>query len=204
MKYGFYDDSDGRWIQKEPSLDIMYSRKIDGLPLSYRAEGEFGHWRQNNISSTHQEYEFKLYHDPILMGKYLLFLDTGYKITSDDAKNVDYGETTVRGFNYNALLGREFNERVAAYVGYSYDKNNSKNSIFDFDLDDYSKKIQAGASYWLTKKDRVVVGVKWNAENHNVEDVDYYWYHDLHCSQAILRWRGKRNKLEVRWEFVPW
>ena len=47
-------------------------------------------------------------------------------------------------------------------------------------------------------------GVKINADNHKVEDVDYYWYHDLHCSQAVLRWRGKRRKLEVHWEFVPW
>jgi len=204
VKYGFYDDSDARWIQKEPSLDIWYSKHIGGLPLSYKVEGEFGHWRQNSIASTHQEYEFKLYHDPINIGKYLLFVDTGYKITKDNAKNVDNGNTTVRGFNYNILLGREFNERLAAYVGYSYDKNNSTNSLFDFDLDDYSRKFQAGVSYWLTPKDRVVVGVKWNADKNTVEDVDYYWYHDLHCSQAVLRWRGKRKKLEVHWEFVPW
>lgn len=204
LKYGFYDDSDARWIQKEPSIDILYGRRIGDSPLSYRVEGEIGHWRQNSIASTHQEYEFKLYHDPINIKKYFLVLDTGYKITKDDAKNVPNGKTTVRGFNYNALLGREFDERTAAYIGYSYDKNNSRNSLFDFDLDDYSRKFQAGVSYWLTPKDRVVVGVKWNADNHNVEDVDYYWYHDLHCSQAILRWRGKRKKLEVRWEFVPW
>lgn len=204
VKYGFYDDNDARWIQKEPSLDIWYGRHIEGSHLSYKLEGEFGHWRQNSIASTHQEYEFKLYHDPINVGKYLLFLDTGYKITKDDAKNVDKGESTVRGFNYNILLGREFNERLAAYAGFSYDKNTSKNSVFDFDLDDYSRKFQTGVSYRLTPKDRVVVGVKWNADKHTVEDVDYYWYHDLHCSQAVLRWRGKRNKLEVRWEFVPW
>ncbi|MBR0061881.1 MAG: LPS-assembly protein LptD, partial [Selenomonadaceae bacterium] len=74
----------------------------------------------------------------------------------------------------------------------------------DFNRDDYSRKFQAGVSYWLTPKDRVVIGVKWNADNHSVEDVDYYWYHDLHCSQAVVRWRGKRKKLEVHWEFVPW
>lgn len=204
LKYGFYDDSDARWIQKEPSLDIIYGKYIGKSPVRYSIEGEVGHWRQDSVASTHQEYEFKLYHDPIALGKYLLFVNTGYKITKDNAKNVTKGDTTVRGFNYNILLGREFNERLAAYVGFSYDKNNSANSLFDFDMDDYSKKIQAGASYWLSPKDRVVVGVKWNADKHTVEDVDYYWYHDLHCSQAVLRWRGKRHKLEVHWEFVPW
>ena len=204
LKYGFYDDSDARWIQKEPSLDLLYGRNIKGLPLSYSLEAEYGHWRQRAISSTHQEYEAKLYHDPIYIGKYMLFMSTSYKITKDDAKNVPNGETTVHGMNWNLLLGREFNERLAAYVGYSYEKNNSKNSVFDFDLDDYSKKLQAGISYAFTPKDRIVVGYKMNVDNHKMDDIDYYWYHDLHCSQMVLRWRGKHKKLEVHWEFVPW
>ena len=204
VKYGFYDDSDARWIQKEPSVDLFYGRNIKGLPLSYSLEAEMGHWRQNAVSSTHSEYEAKLYHDPIYIGRYMLFMNTGYKITKDDVKNTGGGDTTVRGMNWNLLLGREFNERVAAYVGYSYEKNNSKNSVFDFDLDDYSKKLQAGISYAVTPKDRIVIGYKMNVDNHKMDDLDYYWYHDLHCSQAILRWRAKHKKLEVHWEFVPW
>ena len=204
VKYGFYDDSDARWIQKEPSLDVIYERHFKTLPLGYTLEGEIGHWRQNAISSTHQEYELKFIHDPIFLDKYMLFLNTGYKITKDNAKNVPNGETTVRGFNYSVMLGREFNERFAAYAGYSYNKNNAKNSVFDFDLDDYSRKFQAGVSYKLTDKDRVVIGGKWNIDKNRFEDIDYYWYHDLHCSQTVLRWRGKRRKLEVHWEFVPW
>lgn len=204
LKYGFYDDSDDRWIQKEPSLDIWYGRNIDGLPLGYSVEAEVGHWRQRAVSSTHQEYEFKLIHDPIfIQDSYMLLLNTGYKITKDKAKNLPNGETTVRGLNYSILLGREFDDKVAAFIGYAYNKNNSKNSVFKFDVDDYSRKFQAGISYRLTEKDRVVVGMKWNADNHRFEDLDYYWYHDLHCSQAVLRWRAKRKKLEVHWEFVP-
>lgn len=204
LKYGFYDDKDARWIQKEPSLDLYYGRHMDGLPLGYSLEAELGHWRQNSISSTHGVYEATLYHDPIFIGKYLLFMNTSYKITKDNVDNKHHRDTSVRGMNWNILLGREFNERLAAYVGYSYEKNNSTNSVFDFDLDDYSKKIRAGISYVLTPKDRLVIGYKMNADNHKMDDIDYYWYHDLHCSQAVLRWRGKRKKLEVHWEFTPW
>ena len=204
VKYGFYDDNDDRWIQKEPSLDILYTNKIANLPLIYSIEGEVGHWRQNAVASTHQEYEFNLYHEPIALGKYAFFMHAGYKITKDAVKNSNHEKRSVRGSNYDLLVAREFDERLAAYVGFSYDKNNSTNSVFDFDLDDYSKKFQAGVSYWLTPKDRVVVGLKWNADKSTLEDVDYYWYHDLHCSQAVLRWREKRKKLEVHWEFVPW
>lgn len=205
LKYGFYDDSKARWIQKEPSLDIWYGRHIDGLPLGASIEAEIGHWRQNAVASTHQEYEFKLTHDPIIIAdSWLLMLNVGYRITKDNAKNVRQGETTVKGFNGSVLLGREFSERLAGFVGYAYNKNNATNSLFNFDTDDYSRKVQAGVSYYLTPKDRVVVGMKWDADNHKLDDIDYYWFHDLHCSQAVLRWRGKRKKLEVHWEFIPW
>lgn len=204
IRYGFYDDSDARWIQKEPSFYLGYGRRLGESPVSYHLQGEIGHWRQNSVASTHQEYELGLTHDPIAIGSYALFLSTSYKITKDHAKNVSNGSTTVRGLNYSIFLGREFDSRLAAYVGFSYNKNNSRNSLFYFDNDDYSKKFQAGVSYYLTPKDRLVVGLKWDADNHKIDDVDYYWYHDLHCSQAVLRWRGKRKKLEVHWEFTPW
>lgn len=203
LKYGFYDDSDARWIQKEPSLDVEYTNKISGSPLTYKLEGEYGHWRQNSIASTHQEYAFTLYHDPIVIGKYVLFLDAGYRITKDNPKSRNSGTNRVNGMNYNITLGREFDRRFAAYVSYSYNKNNSSNTLFEFNNDDFSRKIQGGFSYYITPKDRVVIGVKWDADNHRLDDIDYYWYHDLHCSQAVVRWRGKRKKLEVHWEFIP-
>ena len=204
VRYGFYDDSDARWIQKEPSLYMGYGRHFEGTKLGFNIEGEYGHWRQKSVAATHQEYKFNIWHDPIPIGRYLLFLNAGYSITKDKPKDVRLNARTVRGMNYNILLGREFNPRVAAYVGFSYNKNNASNSIFEFYNDDYARKIQAGISYFITPKDRVVVGVKWDADNHKLDDIDYYWYHDLHCSQAVLRWRGKRKKLEVHWEFVPW
>ena len=204
VRYGFYDDNDARWLQKEPSFYMGYGRHFDGLPLSYHLQGEIGHWRQGSVVSTHQEYEFNLSHDPIDISGFMLFLNTGYKITKDNAKNNNSGAKNIRGFNYNVLLGREFDKRLAAYVSFSYNKNNATNSLFHFDNDDYAKKFQAGVSYFITPKDRIVVGMKWDADNHKLDDIDYYWYHDLHCSQAVLRWRGKRKKLEVHWEFTPW
>ena len=206
VRYGYYDDRDARWIQKEPSLNVWYGQHFGhALPLSYSLEAEIGHWQQKGVSSTHQEYEFKLTHDPIFFDKYLLMLETSYKITKDHPQTeVDSGKMTVKGLNYSIMLGREFTDRFAAFVGYAYTKNNSTNSLFDFNVDAYSRKFQAGISYFITPKDRVVVGVKMNADTHKLDDIDYYWYHDLHCSQAVLRWRAKRKKLEVHWEFIPW
>lgn len=207
LLYGFYHDSNDKWIRKSPSLFTNYTRHFATLPMSYKFEYEIGRWRDDNVSSTHQKLEIGLYHDPIIIDdKYFLFLSTSYTFTRDkvhDSPNI--GDTSVKGMNYDVKLAREFDDRFAAFVGYNYTRNNSENSLFEYEnADDYSSKLSMGISYKLTEKDRFVIGMKYNTEGGGLADVDYYWYRDLHCSTAILRWRAKRKKFEVRWQFTPW
>ena len=202
--YGYYRDDDGRYIQKEPSLDISYSKHFDGYPYSYSAEYEIGHWVGTNARSLHQEFEVGLSRDPIVLpGKYFLFLHTSYKITTDKVRSTG-NNTRTNGMNYDVTLAKEFDDRFAAFTAYHYTKSNTKNSLYAFDVDDYSHKFETGFSYRLTNLDRVVIGWKFDTSEGKLADADYYWFHDFHCSTAILRWRDKRKKLEAHWEFAPW
>ena len=197
--YGYYEDSDNIWVQKEPGLILNYNRQLAGLPLAYSLDYEIGHWRSEDVASTHQKYEVGLSHEPIFLGKYALFLHTSYSVTKESSD-----DSTVNGINYDAILGREFNKKFAAFTGYHYRKSNTKNSLFEYDNDDYSREFETGFSYVLDKKNRFVVGLRFDTEEGNLRDLDYYWHHDLHCSQLILRYREKRDKIEVRWQFTPW
>lgn len=203
--YGYYYDSDGRWIKKEPGMEIYFGKHFDKLPLSYRLKYEVGKWSQNRTESTHQIFEVGLTRDPINFPKnFTLFLDTSYTITKDDEKSPNRSKQSVNGMNYSIKLLKEFDDRIAAYVSYNYTKNTSKNSLYEFDTDSYSNKLSTGISYRLTDKDRIVVGLKFDTENSSLQDVDYYWFRDLHCSTAVIRWRSKRNEWEARWQFTPW
>ena len=106
--------------------------------------------------------------------------------------------------NYDIVTAREFDDRFAAFTGYHYRKSTTKNSLFRYDTDDYSKEFETGCSYVIDRKNRAVVGLKFDAEEGSLRDVDYYWYHDLHCSQLILRYRQKRDRFEAHWQFTPW
>ena len=205
--YGYYFDGDKKWIQKTPSFYTNYTKHFGGLPLSYKLEYEVGKWSDDNASSTHHKLELGLTHDPIILDeKYILMLSTSYTLTRDNVKSPEnIGNTTVKGMNYDVKLGREFDDRFAAFIGYNYTKNNSENSLFEYEnSDSYSSKFLAGVSYQLTPKDRFVIGLKYNTEGGTLEDVDYYWFRDLHCSTAVLRWRAKRKKFEMHWQFTPW
>lgn len=199
LVYGYFDDDDNIWIQKEPSLMLNYKRPIKNLPLNYSLDYEIGHWRSEETASRHQKYEAGLTHDPILIGSYVLNLHTSYSITKESANH-----STVKGVNYDTVIGREFDRRFAAFAGYHYRKSTSQNSVFRFDNDDYQREFETGCSYVLDNKNRVVVGLKFDTEEGALRDVDYYWYHDLHCSQIILRYREKRDKIEAKWQFTPW
>ena len=205
--YGYYRDDDGNWIQKEPGFDIYHRYKIDNSPLTYSLEYEVGHWRSETSKSLHQEFEVGLSHDPIVLpGNFQLFLHTSYKITIDDnikGQN-SAGKKNVRGMNYDVTLGKEFNDRLAAYAGYHYTKNNTRTALYRFNLEDYSRRFETGISYKLTDKDRLVAGWRFDTQTGHLKDADFYWYRDLHCSTAVLRWRHKRKKLEFHWQFTPW
>ncbi len=202
--YGYYRDSNSNWIQKEPSLDFYYRKHLPTLPLTYRMEYDIGHWKKQTATSRHQEIVFGLSHDPIILpSHYVLALYTSYQITKDHV-SASNSKRKVDGVSYLIRISKSFDQRFAMYTAYLYNKFNSKNSLFDYDLDSYSHKFETGISYKLTDKDRIVCGWKFDTETGKLADADYYWYRDLHCSTAILRWRDKRKKLEVRWQFTPW
>lgn len=197
--YGYFEDKDNVWIQKKPGLILDYSQHFGKTPYGYDLKGEVGRWKSATTTSTHQYYEADLWRDPIVFHKWLLFLRAGYSVTKESADN-----STVRGMKGDVILGKDFDDKWAGFVGYHYTKNNTKNSLFLYGVDDYSKKFDAGLSYRMDDLNRFVVGVKYDLDSKSIKDVDYYWYRDLHCSQVIMRYRAKRNKFEVRWQFTPW
>ena len=93
---------------------------------------------------------------------------------------------------------------MSAFTGYHYTQNTVANTLFNYDSEDYAKKLEYGFSYRLGDKDRIVIGRNYDVEAKEIRDVDYYWYHDLHCAQMILRYREKRDQIEVKFQFLPW
>lgn len=204
--YGYYRDSNSNWIQKEPGLDIYYGKHFEKIPASYSFEYEIGHWISESARSLHQEISFDLNPDTVnLKHNFYLMSHIGYKITKDsDVKGQQKGDSKIKGLTLDLTLAKEFDSKFAAFTGYHYAKNTTKNSLYDFGLEDYAKRFEAGVSYRLTDKDRFVAGLKFDADSGELKDTDLYWYRDLHCSTAVMRWRHKRKKFEVHWQFTPW
>lgn len=199
IRYGHYADSEDKWIKKQPSFFWNYGDRIGRSHFNYTLGMEYGRWYNKGIHSNHSYYSAGIGYDPIKFQRYTLYLHTGYDITRES-----YDDSRVAGITFDSVLTRDFDDRWAAYAGYHYNKSTTKNSIFDFDKDDFAKKFETGFSYRMTDHDRFVVGSRYDLDEGKWADVDYYWHHDMHCSQVILRYRSLSNQWKVSWQFTPW
>lgn len=201
VQYGHYIDGNDNWIKKEPTFLYSYTNRIGDLPLSYTLSFEKGRWSNKGVKSTHTKYGVSLSHDTIYLGsrKVRLNLGVGYSII-----NESYNHSRVDGFNYNGILVDEMDDNFALYAGYYYSHSTVQNSLFNYDASDYSTKGVAGVSLGITPRDRLVVGTEFNLKDNVLKDVDYYWFHDMHCVQMILRYRDRRDQWHVTFQFTPW
>ncbi|MBQ7515892.1 MAG: LPS-assembly protein LptD [Schwartzia sp.] len=199
VQYGHYHDSDNQWVKKKPTFIYQYNNRVGHWPLNYQFRAEAGRWKKG-VESTHQNYKFNLWHDPINFDRnWHLLLGVGYEITKES-----YDHSDVKGLTFDTTLLRDFGPNVTAYVGYHYSKATTQNSLFAYNRDDYSKKLSFGVSWAFTDRDRLVIGQAYDAARGRQEDVDYYWFHDMHCAQAIFRYRAKRNSWHFSLQFTPW
>lgn len=199
VQYGQFHDSDSHWIKKEPTFIYQYGHRLGHLPVSYNLKYEIGRWSAG-YTSTHRYYGITITPDPLPLGRAARLLTSfGYGVTQES-----YDDSTVNGFNYSATLLKDMGKDVTVYLRYTYSAANAKNSLFSYDLDDYSRKFSFGVSWAFTDRDRIVVGQSFDVETRRQEDIDYYWFHDMHCAQLILRYRAKRSTWNVSMQFTPW
>lgn len=199
LQYGQFQDSDNHWIKKEPTFIYQYSQRLGHLPASYTLKYEIGRW-EDRYTSTHRYYGVTVTPDALPLGRTARLLTSfTYGVTKET-----YDDSTVNGFDYSATLLKDMGKDITTYVRYSYSAANINNSLFAYDLDDYSRKLTFGVSWAFTDRDRIVVGQSFDVENRRQEDVDYYWFHDMHCAQLVLRYRAKRSIWNVSMQFTPW
>ena len=201
VEYGYYEDSDDNWIEKQPTFVYSYRHQIGKLPLSYGLNFEGGRWSHGGIDSTHTYYGLSVWPHTIKLANDKLRINAraSYGITRES-----YDHSSIRGTSYAASMSYDFSPAVTAYVGYRYSTNTKGRTLFAYNADDYSRRFDYGVSLAVTDRDRFVFGQAMDVEKHTVKDIDYYWFHDMHCAQMILRYRAKRDSWHVSCEFTPW
>lgn len=196
---GEFEDYDNNWIKKEPEFKLNYfSHRLGNLPVKYTFNAIYGKWTDNTKTSWHQDYSLYFTGDPIKLSDTMtLNLGTGVEKVFE---SYDNSERNV--IRFNSMLNKKWSPRFDTWVGYQYVKNNS--SIFDYNNDDLGRELDTGFSYKIDKMNTISFNQSYDLNKNRVYDQDYTWTRDLHCWQANITYRAKRDQIKLDLSVTRW
>lgn len=186
---GHYRDSNGNWVKKEPEFDLSFGSRIGELPVDYSVSAVYGKWSDDVKSSWHQAYSLNLTGHPIILSDTMtLQLGTGFGKTRES-----YNHQNTNSFSYWALVNNTWTPKLSTWVQYVYTQNNNA-SLFDYGRVDVGRALYTGVTYRIDKLNSVGFVGTYDLNKNNFYDLDYYWYHDVHCWTLTLGYRAKRSQ----------
>ena len=195
---GKEENGDNEWIKREPELLLQLKPKRFGKVVgSFTATA--GKWAQGSISGSVQAYNVYFSRDPIKLGsKVTLNLGTGFT-----RKEYGYNQSTNDIWTFNTTVTVKPNDRLDTWIGY-YHNDQSGTSPYEYDKIDTSRQIASGFMYKIDKMNSVGVKMEYDVGLQKVDDVDYVWKRNLHCWEADITYRAKRDELNVKISTMTW
>lgn len=188
---GHFRDSDGNWIQKRPELEFSYyAHRLGHLPVSYTFGAAIGNWIDSTKSSWHQDYNFYLSGDPIHLGTSTLNLGTGIGQVRES-----YDHSIVNSLKLDAVLSSPISSNLSTSIEYHY--NSNPRSLFTFEEPKTSKELDLGVNYHIDHMNSISVRESYDLTSQRVTDIDYTWNRNLHCFEADITYRAKRDQVIV-------
>lgn len=196
---GDYYDTDNAWIKKEPEFQFnYYGHRLANLPVSYTFTGTYGKWTDDYKTSWHQDYNLYFSRDPIKLSK-LMTLYTGAGV---EKILESYDSSTQNILRFDATIYQNWSPKWTTWTGYHYTKNNV--GLFDYNSIDLGRELDTGFSYRIDKKNALAFNQSYDLQNQRVHDQDYTWNRDLHCWQAAITYRAKRQEWKVDFSTTRW
>lgn len=192
LTYGHFRDSDSNWIKKEPEFKFSYyPNQLGSWPVHYTFTAIYGKWSDDDKSSWHQDYSLYFSHEPIkLSSSSNLYLGAGLQHVRES-----YDHSTTTNFKYDATIDKQWSERFSTWAGYHYNQNNPK--LFEYDTDEINRELVAGFAYKIDRMNTISIEQSYDMDEDRLADVDYVWYRNLHCWEAKVTYRAKRDQIKL-------
>lgn len=197
---GEVKDGDGNWIKKEPELRLDYStHRLGTSPITYSGYAIYGKWADTTKTSWHQEYYLYFNRDPISLDERKtlnLYLGTGIQHTRES-----FNGLAVNSQKFDATLGKSWG-KLYIWSAYHYTRNNT--SLFEYNSTDLGRQLDLGFSYKIDRLNTITYIQTYDVTNNRVYDQDYYWFRNLHCWQASVTYRAKRQQVLLDISVTRW
>jgi len=191
-------NGDDEWIKREHELMFQMKPKRFG-----KVVGNFtatsGKWTEGGISGSREAYKVYLKRDTIKLGsKVTLKVGTGL-----EKIYYGYDQSNNNIWSFNTTVTARPNDRLETWAGYSYN-NQSGVSVYEYDEIDTPRELSSGFMYKVDKMNSVGIKMRYDVDLDKVKDVDYTWRRNLHCFEADITYRAKRDQLKLTVSTVEW
>ncbi|SDF72739.1 LptA/OstA family protein [Sporolituus thermophilus] len=200
MTYGSEDNADHEWVDKEPDFALKFKPyRLGNTSLTANFSASAGKWSEGAVTGTRRSYNFYLANDPIKLSDTLvLTLGGGYEKVF-----YGYNDTTNNIWRYDLKLTAKPNNRLEAWTGYSYN-NQSSISPYQYDRIDTPRELYGGFMYRIDRMNGFGLKLSYDVDVDRVKDLDYTWRRNLHCWEADITYRAKRDQFNIKVSAVQW
>jgi len=168
--------------------------------VSYTFSAIYGKWSDEAKTSWHQDYSLYFTHDTINLNKTLaLNLGTGLERIQES-----FDGSVRNSFKFDSALTKQWSPKFLTTTEYHYTQNSTKTSLFDYGTPDLSREADLGFTYKIDKKNTVGVRTSFDLNTNKIYDQDYTWNRDLHCWQATITYRAKRDQITLDLATTQW
>lgn len=200
LSYGNEENSDNEWIKKEPELSLSFKPyRLGSSSLSLSIGASAGQWKEGRVSGTHQGYNLYIGNDPIVLGpKTTLNLGAGF---SRNFYGYDNSQNSM--WKFDSRLSYKASSRLDTWVGYNY-RSDIGTTPYEFDKVDIAKEGRIGFMYKVDRLNSLGVKISYDLASGSSEDIDYTWKRNLHCFEADITYRAKRDEIRVKVSTIKW
>lgn len=200
MTYGSEDNNDHEWVDKEPDFALKFKPyRLGHTALTVNFSASAGKWSEGAVTGTRRSYNFYLANDPIKLSDTLaLTLGGGYEKVF-----YGYNDTTNTIWRYDIKLTAKPGDRLEAWTGYSYN-NQSSISPYQYDRIDTPRELYGGFMYKIDRLNGLGLKMSYDVDADRVKDLDYTWRRNLHCWEADITYRAKRDQVSIKVSAVQW
>jgi len=198
--YGNEENEDHEWIKKEPELLLkLKSHRLGTSSLTLDASAAWGQWNEGVVRGSHSGFSLYMSNDPIVLGsKTTLKIGVGF-----DRNFYGFNDSHNSVFRFDSRLDMNPNSRLNTWIGYNYNSDIGT-TPYEFDRIDVSKEGRIGFMYKVDRLNGFGVKVRYDLEHGSTQDIDYTWRRNLHCFEADITYRAKRDELRVKVDAVKW
>jgi lipopolysaccharide assembly outer membrane protein LptD (OstA) len=201
MMSGSTQNSDGDWYERQPEISYFrHYKPVPKAPLLWAYQLKAADIKDSGDADFQGQETATLYlsHKPLRLSA-----DSNLNLWSSFSQHWYETEDPRSVFNIGTRIDKTLNTDLNMYVGYNY-THESANSPFIYDDVDANREVVSGANWQVDRLWNIGVATSYDLDQERFADIDYKVKRNLHCFEAELIYREKRDEWKFRVNAIQW